>query len=81
MRRTLDGGLTAGAPVRASTASAASSAATLRSASPTALNTRSWPLNSVLSNEKFARTFGFQLEDWQTALAEVMGELREQAQG
>lgn len=39
------------------------------------------PLNSVLSNEKFARTFGFQLEDWQTALAEVMGELREQAQG
>jgi dTDP-4-dehydrorhamnose reductase len=35
----------------------------------------------VLSNEKFARTFGFQLEDWQTALAEVMGELREQAQG
>ena len=39
------------------------------------------PLNSVLSNEKFGRTFGFQLEDWQTALAEVMGELREQAQG
>jgi len=39
------------------------------------------PLNSVLSNEKFARTFGFQLEDWQTALAEVMGELRGQARG
>ncbi len=39
------------------------------------------PLNSVLSNEKFARTFGFQLEDWQAALSEVMAELRGQAQG
>ncbi len=33
------------------------------------------PLNSVLCNQKFARTFGFQLEDWPTALAEVMGDL------
>jgi dTDP-4-dehydrorhamnose reductase len=33
------------------------------------------PLNSVLSNEKFERTFGFRLGDWQTGMAEVIREL------
>jgi dTDP-4-dehydrorhamnose reductase len=30
------------------------------------------PLNSVLSNAKFAQTFGFQLADWRSGLDEVM---------
>jgi dTDP-4-dehydrorhamnose reductase len=30
------------------------------------------PLNSVLSNEKFAHTFGFQLDDWRPGLDAVM---------
>jgi dTDP-4-dehydrorhamnose reductase len=34
------------------------------------------PLNSVLSNEKFRRTFGFRLESWKEGLVEVMAELR-----
>jgi dTDP-4-dehydrorhamnose reductase len=34
------------------------------------------PLNSVLSNEKFRRTFGFRLGSWKEGLAEVMGEIR-----
>ena len=31
------------------------------------------PANSILSNEKFARTFGFRLPDWEQQLDEVMG--------
>jgi len=34
------------------------------------------PLNSVLSNEKFRRTFGFRVESWREGLAEAMGEIR-----
>jgi len=34
------------------------------------------PLNSVLSNEKFRRTFGFRLESWKEGLTEAMGEIR-----
>jgi len=33
------------------------------------------PLNSVLSNEKFERTFGFRLGSWQQALAEAVHEI------
>lgn len=35
------------------------------------------PLNSVLNNDKFQRTFGFRLESWEAGLAEVVGELRQ----
>ncbi len=35
------------------------------------------PLNSVLDNEKFNRTFGFCLESWESGLAEVAVELRQ----
>ena len=31
------------------------------------------PANSILSNDKFARTFGFQLPDWEQQLDAVMG--------
>jgi dTDP-4-dehydrorhamnose reductase len=31
------------------------------------------PVNSILSNEKFARTFGFRLGDWEQQLDAVMG--------
>ena len=34
------------------------------------------PLNSVLSNDKFERTFGFRLGSWQQGLAEVVREIR-----
>ncbi|MGC2210839.1 MAG: dTDP-4-dehydrorhamnose reductase [Candidatus Korobacteraceae bacterium] len=34
------------------------------------------PLNSVLSNQKFERTFGFRLESWQQGLAEAVREIR-----
>jgi dTDP-4-dehydrorhamnose reductase len=34
------------------------------------------PLNSVLCNRKFENTFGFKLEDWQAALAEVVREVQ-----
>lgn len=34
------------------------------------------PRNSVLSNEKFAKTFGFRLPPWQEQLDEVMADLR-----
>jgi dTDP-4-dehydrorhamnose reductase len=34
------------------------------------------PLNSVLSNEKFERAFGFRLGSWREGLAEVLSELR-----
>ena len=34
------------------------------------------PLNSVLSNEKFERTFGFRLGSWQQGLAEVARKIR-----
>jgi dTDP-4-dehydrorhamnose reductase len=34
------------------------------------------PLNSVLCNERFARTFGFRLESWQAGLAEAVREIR-----
>lgn len=33
------------------------------------------PPNSVMSNDKFERTFGFRLESWQAGLAEVIREL------
>jgi dTDP-4-dehydrorhamnose reductase len=33
------------------------------------------PLNSVLCNDKFERTFGFRLESWQSGLAEVVHEI------
>ena len=33
------------------------------------------PLNSVLCNSKFARTFGFRLETWPSGLAEVIREI------
>ena len=33
------------------------------------------PLNSILSNEKFERTFGFRLGSWQQALAEAVHEI------
>ncbi len=33
------------------------------------------PLNSILNNAKFARTFGFQLKDWRSGLDEVMHQL------
>ncbi len=33
------------------------------------------PLNSVLSNDKFEDAFGFRLENWQPALAEVLREI------
>jgi len=33
------------------------------------------PLNSVLCNSKFARTFGFRLEPWPSGLAEVIREI------
>lgn len=33
------------------------------------------PLNSVLSNEKFERTFGFRLESWRQGLADVVREI------
>ncbi len=33
------------------------------------------PLNSVLCNSKFARTFGFRMETWQSGLAEVISEI------
>jgi dTDP-4-dehydrorhamnose reductase len=34
------------------------------------------PLNSVLCNAKFERTFGFRLGSWQQGLAEALGEIR-----
>jgi len=34
------------------------------------------PLNSVLSNQKFERTFGFRLGSWQQGLAEALREIR-----
>jgi dTDP-4-dehydrorhamnose reductase len=34
------------------------------------------PMNSVLCNGKFERTFGFRLGSWQMGLAEVIHELR-----
>ena len=34
------------------------------------------PVNSVLSNDKFAQTFGFRLPEWQEQLHEVMTELQ-----
>jgi dTDP-4-dehydrorhamnose reductase len=34
------------------------------------------PLNSVLSNDKFERTFGFGLGSWQSGLAEVIREIQ-----
>jgi dTDP-4-dehydrorhamnose reductase len=34
------------------------------------------PLNSVLSNNKFERSFGFRLGSWQQGLAEVVSEMR-----
>jgi dTDP-4-dehydrorhamnose reductase len=33
------------------------------------------PLNSVLGNDKFERTFGFKLESWQAGLSEVICEI------
>ncbi|PSH03646.1 MAG: dTDP-4-dehydrorhamnose reductase [Acidobacteria bacterium] len=33
------------------------------------------PLNSVLSNDKFERTFGFRLENWEWGLAEIVREI------
>ncbi len=33
------------------------------------------PLNSVLCNDKFERTFGFRLGSWQSGLAEVVREI------
>ena len=35
------------------------------------------PLNSVLSNDKFAQTFGFRLAEWQQPLHEVMEAMRQ----
>jgi dTDP-4-dehydrorhamnose reductase len=34
------------------------------------------PLNSVLCNDRFERTFGFRLKSWQAGLAEVLHEIR-----
>jgi dTDP-4-dehydrorhamnose reductase len=34
------------------------------------------PLNSVLSNDRFERTFGFRLESWEAGLAEVVREIQ-----
>lgn len=34
------------------------------------------PLNSVLCNDKFERTFGFRLESWELGLGEVVREIR-----
>jgi dTDP-4-dehydrorhamnose reductase len=34
------------------------------------------PLNSVLCNDKFERTFGFRLGSWQQGLAEAVREIR-----
>jgi dTDP-4-dehydrorhamnose reductase len=33
------------------------------------------PLNSVLNNDKFERSFGFKLESWESALADVVREI------
>jgi dTDP-4-dehydrorhamnose reductase len=34
------------------------------------------PLNSILCNDKFERTFGFRMESWDSGLAEVVREIR-----
>jgi dTDP-4-dehydrorhamnose reductase len=39
------------------------------------------PLNSVLRNDKFARTFGFELGSWQSGLAAVICEMRNPTPG
>lgn len=39
------------------------------------------PKNSILSNQKFLRTFGFQLRDWRDQLADVLADLSAQELG
>jgi dTDP-4-dehydrorhamnose reductase len=39
------------------------------------------PRNSVLSNDKFERIFGFRLDSWQRGLAEVVEEIRRRGAG
>jgi dTDP-4-dehydrorhamnose reductase len=39
------------------------------------------PLNSVLCNDKFKRTFGFRLGSWQAGLAEVVREIKSRESG
>ena len=39
------------------------------------------PLNSVLCNQKFERTFGFRLGSWQQGLAEAVGAIRQREAG